>query len=421
MRRPPALAAYAMATGALEPLAPALLALRAHAGKEDAARRHERLGRPILPRPPGPMVWLHGASVGESLSLLPLIDGLQAARPTLSILITSVTTTSAELLARRLPPGVTHQYAPIDTPAATAGFAAHWRPDVAVFVESELWPNLLLAAKARGAKLALISARLSERSARGWARAPRSIGALLGVFDLVLTQDEPSAQRFNALGARDDGWVNLKRVGEPLPVDAEALAQAERRAAGRPVLLAASTHAGEETFAIEAFAALADRGDALLVIVPRHPARGAEVAALVRRKGLTSSLQSAGEPFGGATVHIADALGELGLWMRLARAVFLGGGLAKGVGGHNALEPVRLRLPLASGPHVENWSEVFGQLEGRQAVAFTPDVAALSSFWRAAVAGDPALTAQAERAYEVPFLNDRALGAAVDRVLALLP
>lgn len=517
MSRPPALAAYAALTRVLEPLAPALLRWRARRGKEDAARLNERLGRPILPRPPGPLVWLHGASVGEGLSLLPLIDALREARPELNVLVTSVTTTAADLLARRLPREALHQYAPLDTPRAVQGFLAHWQPDVAVFVESELWPNLLLAAKSQGARLALVSARLSARSARGWARTPRSISTLLGAFDLVLTQDEPSAQRLTALGARDDGWVNLKRVGKPLPFDAAALEAARAQAGDRPVLLAASTHPGEEAVALEAFARVVapvtldrdhvchpDRSSAapsaepgrdstdeqartarqrragpppepsstetnappfarlgpdgpsgrngedafvpdlraaqprsvgddkdraapaefigpLIVIVPRHPARGADVAALVRARGITCTLQSAREPFGAAPVHVADALGELGLWMRLARAVFLGGGNAPGVGGHNPLEPARLHLPVASGPHVDNWSEVFANLEGHGGVAWTSDAASLAAFWRAAIAGAPALTAQAERAHALTLYDDGALDATVAKLLALLP
>jgi len=182
------LAVYAAATGLLEPLAPALLRRRARAGKEDASRLSERLGRPTRSRPQGPLVWLHGVSVGESLSLLPLIAALQARRPDLNLLVTSGTVTSAQVLAKRLPQGVIHQFAPVDAPGAAARFLDHWRPGAALFVESELWPNLVVAAARRGVKLALLSARMTQASVEGWARAPESARRLLGAFSLVLPQ-----------------------------------------------------------------------------------------------------------------------------------------------------------------------------------------------------------------------------------------
>ena len=172
------LALYAAATGLLEPLAPALLRRRALSGKEDAGRTGERLGRPVVGRPAGGLVWLHGVSVGEGLSLLPLIEALRTRRPDLSLLVTSGTVTSAEVLAKRLPKGVIHQFAPIDAPGAVARFLDYWRPAAALLVESELWPNLILAAKDRGVRLALISARITEKSAEGWSRAPATAGAL---------------------------------------------------------------------------------------------------------------------------------------------------------------------------------------------------------------------------------------------------
>jgi 3-deoxy-D-manno-octulosonic-acid transferase len=223
---PPALALYGAAMRALEPLAPALLRRRAASGKEDLTRLPERLGRPTLSRPPRPLIWLHGASVGESLSLLPLIERLRSERPGATLLVTSVTVTSAELLARRLPPGVLHQYAPLDLPDAAERFLQHWRPDLVIFVESELWPGLLLRARAKGARLALLSARLSASSARGWSRAPSSAREVLTAFDLILTQDDDTAARLARLGARDHGrWtssVSASRCRSTKPPCAES-------------------------------------------------------------------------------------------------------------------------------------------------------------------------------------------------------
>ena len=202
------LAIYAAATGLLEPLAPALLRRRARAGKEDLGRLAERLGRPALARPAGPLVWLHGVSVGESLSLLPLVEALQARRPDLNLLVTSGTVTSALVVAKRLPKGVIHQFAPVDAPGAASRFLDHWRPDAALLVESELWPNLIVAAKARGVRLALLSARMTQKSADGWTRAPVTARALLQAFDLILPQDA------------DDGGTVAPKLGadrRPLP------------------------------------------------------------------------------------------------------------------------------------------------------------------------------------------------------------
>lgn len=417
----PALLAYRGATVALQPFAPLLLRRRARAGKEDPARLSERLGRSPIPRPPGPLAWLHGASVGESLSLLPLIERLSAARPELGLLVTSGTTTSAELLSRRLPPGVIHQFTPLDTPAVSARFLDHWRPDLVVFAESELWPNLLAGARRRGAKLALVSARFSAASLRGWSRAPGAARAVLGGFDLVLAQDDPTAARLAQLGAPDHGRLNLKLVGDPLPVDRAAWAQAEDLRGGRPLLLAASTHPGEEALALDAFAPLTRR-DALLVIAPRHPDRGPEVAALSRARGWDTALRSEGAPFGlPARVYVADTLGELGLWFRVAGAAYLGGGHAPGVGGHNPLEPARLQCPTASGPGVENWRGVFENLVAAAGVVLVEDAHALEAFWRRACYGDPTLGEQALRAAAFAAAQSGELDVAVERLLELLP
>jgi len=408
----PALLAYRAAGRAAEPLAPGFLRSRARAGKEDPARLHERLGRPTAPRPPGPLAWLHGASVGESLSLLPLAERLRAARPEVQLLVTSGTVTSAQLLARRLPPGALHQFTPLDTPGSAARFLDHWRPDLAVFAESELWPNLVTGARARGARLALLSARLSESSFRSWRRAPAAARAVLDAFDLVMAQDDETAARLARLGAADHGRLNLKLVGDPLPVDETALAAARAAARGRPVLLAASTHPGEEAIALDAFARLPD---ALLVLAPRHPARGPEVDALARRTAPGVTLASRGEPFGAAPVHVADTLGELGLWLRLARAALLGGSLTPGVGGHNPLEPARLGAAFTAGPHLDNWRGVYADLRAADAFAPVTDAAELAAFWT-----DPP-RGRAERARAWAAAHAGQLDAALPRLLQLLP
>jgi 3-deoxy-D-manno-octulosonic-acid transferase len=337
MSEPLSLRLYGLATGLAEPLAPLLLSSRARGGKEDAARLGERLGRPSQPRPDGALVWLHGVSVGEGLSLLPLIDRIRAERPDLSVLVTSGTLTAAELLAKRLPAGVAHQYVPLDAPGAVARFLDHWRPDLGLFVESELWPNLILGARRKGVRLALVSARMTEKSARGWAWRPSAARAILGAFAAILAQDAASAARLEVAA--------LKAViGE------------------RRIILAASTHAGEELLIAAALRAIP--GHPLLIIVPRHPERGEAIAAELGRAGFTVDRRSQILPPPGEDldVYLADTLGETGLFYRLADVAVMGGGLVSGVGGHNPIEAARLGVGVVTGADVFNHADVYDEM-----------------------------------------------------------
>jgi 3-deoxy-D-manno-octulosonic-acid transferase len=406
------IALYRGLTGLIEPLAPALLRARARRGKEEPERLAERLGRPGVARPEGRLVWLHGASVGEGLSLLPLVKAL---KDKASVLVTTGTATSARLLAERLPAGAIHQFVPVDAPGAAHRFLQHWRPDLVVFAESELWPNLILGARRRGAKLALISARLSGASLDGWARAPGAAKELLSAFDLVMAQDDATAARLASLGARDDGRLNLKLLAEPLPVDAAALAGLQAAAGGRPVLLAASTHSGEEELVLQAFAPLRRR--ALLVIAPRHPARGEAAAALARDAGFTVSRQGAGEAFGESEVHVADALGQLGLWFSLAKAAFVGGSLVAGPGGHNPLEPALLRCSVIAGDMVENWGSVYDSM-GEGLYRKVRNSADLAAAFEAALEGG-ASTAEAAHAFAQS--SAKGLDSVANQLIRLLP
>lgn len=358
---PFSLALYRAATGLLAPFTPSILRGRARQGKEDLTRLRERLGYASAPRPAGPLVWLHGASVGETVSLLPVVERLRRARPDIAVLVTSGTTTSADLLARRLPAGAVHQYLPVDTPAAARRFLDHWRPDLAVFVESELWPNLLLGAKARGAKLALISARMTEDSAKGWTRFPNLAGAVLRAFDLVLPQDVRTGIRLKDLGALVDGYANLKLVGEALPTDEGELARLKTAAGDRLIVTAASTHPGEDPLIASAVEATGEYP--LLVIVPRHPARGPKLATDLRAQDRIIALRSAGEPLTAETdIYIADTLGELGLFFRLGDVAVMGGSFLPDIGGHNPLEAARLARPVVFGDHYANWIDIYGAL-----------------------------------------------------------
>lgn len=372
--------AYRLLTGLLEPLAPRLLDARARKGKEDPARVDERLGRPSRPRPPGDLIWLHGVSVGETLSMLPVVEALRRTRQELTVLVTSGTLTSAELLARRLPEGVIHQFIPVDGPKAVAAFLDHWRPQVGVLVESELWPNLILEAQRRGVKLVLASARITEKTAKGWRRLPGGAARrLLSAFNRVLPQDDASADRLRSLGARIDGQVNLKLAGDAPPHDPAAFTRLSAAIGDRPVVVAASTHEGEEVAIVRALDRLGER--LCLILVPRHPDRGAPVAAELAREGYCVAVRSQGGALNGDTdLYIADTLGEMGLFLRLADAVVMGGSFshavgAAPVGGHNPLEPARLGKPAVTGPDVSNWGAVTEALvrAGGLAVVETPD------------------------------------------------
>lgn len=373
-----ALHAYRFVTRLIEPFAPRLLDARARKGKEDAARVDERLGLAGVPRPEGLVVWLHGVSVGETLSLLPLVERFREVRPDMAVLVTSGTITSAQLLARRLPAGAVHQYAPVDGPAAVAAFLDHWRPSLGILVESELWPNLIIEAQARAIPLVLASARITEKTATGWARFPGAARRLLSAFARVLPQDEASAERLRGLGARIDGQVNLKLAGGPLPHDAAAFTQLSAAIGDRPVVVAASTHEGEEIALVRALDRVAER--LCLIIVPRHPERSAEIATALKRDGYALALRSAGQPLTRETdLYVADTLGEMGLFLRLADVVVMGGSFAPAiglaaVGGHNPLEPARLGKPAVTGPDASNWQAVTAALAeaGGLAVVATP-------------------------------------------------
>lgn len=344
--------------------------------KEDPARLPEREGFGAA-RPDGPLLWLHAASVGETLAILPLMEALVARAPMLTLLVTTGTVTSARLLPRRLSPAlggrVIHRYAPLDVPAWVERFLDGWRPDAAGFVESELWPNTLAAVAARGIPLALLNARISDRTARRWGRwAPGLARRLLGHFRLIMPRSAEDAARLLALGAPAvTAPGDLKFAAPPLPVDGAALAALRGAIGGRPVLLAASTHPGEEAMVIAMAERLRATHPALLTILaPRHPERGAGLAQAPRRA--LGALPDAGP------LYIADTMGEMGLLYRVADLAFIGGSLVPH-GGQNPLEAVRLGCPILFGPHMENFREAVAGLLARGGACQAKDAAALAA------------------------------------------
>jgi 3-deoxy-D-manno-octulosonic-acid transferase len=346
------------------PLIHIYLGRRIKAGKEDPHRFGERLGRAALARPAGPLIWLHGASVGEAMSLLTLITRLKAAVPAANILVTTGTVTSARMLADRLPKGAVHQYVPVDRMAYVRRFLDHWRPDLTLWAESEFWPNLISETAARGNPLILVNGRISPRSFKGWSRVPKFIAGLLGGFALCLGQTEGDAERLRALGAAGARSLgNLKFAADPLPVDAARLADLRAATAGRPLWLAASTWAGEEDIAWQVHRDLAPRHPGLLtIIVPRHPNRGPDIAAQLAAQGARVRRRGAGDlPDAGTDVYVADTMGELGLFFTLASVVFMGKSLSAD-GGQNLLEPARLDCAILHGPRMTNFADMAARM-----------------------------------------------------------
>ncbi|MBL6959360.1 MAG: 3-deoxy-D-manno-octulosonic acid transferase [Rhodospirillales bacterium] len=342
------------------PLIGVYLWLRRIRGKEDPARFSERLGRPGLARPDGPLVWVHAASVGESLSMLPLIGRLVEDQPGLNILVTTGTVTSARLMAERLPEGSFHQYAPVDRIASVRRFLDHWRPDLALWAESEFWPNMITEAASRNIPMILINGRVSPRSFVGWRRFGGLIRELLGCFDLCLGQSDADAQRLRQLGAGTAKHVgNLKFAGPPLPVDEAEFAAIKNSIGTRPVWLAASTHAGEEDMAAQVHQRLKSLQVGLLtLIIPRHPDRGEKVATRLRGQGQDVSLRSNGDAIRPETdIYVADTMGEMGLFFRIAGVVFMGKSLVP-LGGQNPLEAARLDCAIVHGPHMMNFEDI---------------------------------------------------------------
>jgi 3-deoxy-D-manno-octulosonic-acid transferase len=372
---------YRAATTAALPVIELLLWRRLANGKEDGSRIDERRGIPSFKRPPGRLVWLHAASLGEAQSILRLVERLLHDRPDLSALVTTGTVTSAELLANRLPPRALHQYVPVDRAPWIRRFLDHWRPDAAFWVESELWPNLLLETHARGIPLALVNARISAKSHAAWRRAPATARRLLDVFDTILAQDETIAGRLRDLGAtRVVASGNLKAAAAALPAEADALVALQDAFADRPLWLAASTHPGEETMVSAAHRqASTGRLGLLTILVPRHPQRGAAIAAELGAAGLQVARRSAGEPITAATdIYLADTTGELGLFYRLAPLAFVGGSLVPH-GGQNMLEAAQLGCAILHGPHVANFRNIADELAAAGATREVVDADALAT------------------------------------------
>ncbi len=404
------------------PLIALYLSRRLAKGKEDAERFGERLGQAGLARPEGQLIWLHAASVGESVSLLPLIDRLQDGWPDRNILVTTGTVTSARIMQERLPDQALHQYLPVDRPGYVTRFLDHWRPDLVLWAESEFWPNMMSAVAKRNIQLILINGRMSPASFKTWRRIPGMIGELLSGFSLCLGQTEIDAERLRALGADNAKCLgNLKFAAPPLPADALELSRLADLFGDRPRWLAASTHGGEEDLAGRIHRTLKSRHPRVLtVIVPRHPERGPTIAADLTTQGLSVALRSLGQVVTEQTdIYVADTLGELGLFYRLCPVTLIGKSMI-GQGGQNPLEPARLGCAVVIGPHMGNFQEIAAKLTSAGACVSVSDEATLGEAVSRLLGASPERDALAAAATDLAAAEDGVLDAVMDELTPYL-
>ncbi len=356
------LSTYRWMGAAAYPLIGGYVAWRASRGKEEPARRRERYGKTDLPRPEGPLIWIHAASVGETVAVTPLIEHIIDFE--ITVVLTTGTVTSAQLARERLGGRIIHQYVPLDLKPAVSRFLDHWQPDLAIIAESEIWPMTILELGARRIPQVLVNGRLSDNSFARWSRRSYLAEALFENLSHVIAQSEVDAERFRSLGARPVTVAgNLKVDSVPPPVDEAELARLSAEIGARPVWAAISTHQGEEAVAAKVHTMLAPRHDGLLtIIVPRHPERAEAVAAECRALGLRVARRSLGEEVAGETdVFLGDTIGEMGLYLRLTEIAFVGRSLSSG-GGQNPLEPAMLETAVLAGRNVQNFRDAYRQL-----------------------------------------------------------
>ncbi|MCM2342998.1 MAG: 3-deoxy-D-manno-octulosonic acid transferase [Alphaproteobacteria bacterium] len=369
---------YGATIKALTPALPRLLEYRRARGKEDGARIEERYGIAAQPRPAGPLVWIHGASVGEAQSTLIMITHLQQRYPGVTILLTTGTITSAQYLQSRLPTGVIHQYIPLDHPEWVERFLTHWNPQLVLWMESELWPTLLSAVQNRRIPAFLLNARLSPRSFRRWQFLSLAAAPLLRTFTAILAQTVDDAARFKKLGGTNVIVTgNLKYAATPLPCNQSDFLSLQQHLKDRPLWLYASTHKGEEELACRLHLRLiADIPNLLTIIVPRHPERGDEITKICSTFGVTALQRTTSHqlPQPDTQLYIADTLGELGLFYRICPLACIGRSFSDdGGGGHNPIEAAQLGCAVLHGPHIQNLFEIYKDMNQADASCLVRD------------------------------------------------
>ncbi len=387
-------------------------------GKEDIKRFNERIGKPKMKRPDGKLIWFHGASVGESLSMLPLINKLLENYPDAHIMVTTGTVTSAEVMGKRLPERAFHQYIPIDNPKFVSRFIKHWHPDLVLWFESDLWPALLSGIKRKNIPLILVNGRISNKSFKRWQQFDFISKELLGCFTYCLGQSEEDAYRLRVLGAKDSMCLgNLKYAGINPPVDAEKKAEIMEQIEGRPLWAVSSTHNDEELKIGKFLKRVIEKVPGLITIIaPRHPNRGPEIQEQLNELGLKTALRSKGEKISKTTdVYIADTIGEVGIWYDMAPIVFIGGSLIPH-GGQNFMEPSRFRDAVLVGPHMHNFTDAMNRAKKADAVIQVNDVVKLEEALLQLLTNKDLLEAKRSLAYNWAYGEAKVLDGIVEKV-----
>ncbi len=387
-------------------------------GKEDKQRFNERIGRPKLKRPEGKLVWLHGASVGESVSMLPLIHKILENYPDAHVMVTTGTVTSADVMNKRLPDRAFHQFIPIDNPIFTTRFVKYWHPDVALWFESEFWPGMLSSIKRKNIPLILINGRISNKSFKRWQQFDFISKELLSCFSLCLGQSEEDAYRLQVLGANPTMCLgNLKYAGLPLPVDEEKKQEMVKQIGKRTFWLASSTHDDEELRLSKIHKRLKEKfPDLLTIIAPRHPQRGKEIQDVIEGLGLKTALRSANEKITPSTdIYIADTIGEMGLWYDISKIVFIGGSLIPH-GGQNFIEPSRMRDTVIVGPHMHNFTDAMNRAKKADAIIQVTDTLELEEVITQLMQNKELLEAKCSLAYNWANSESKVLDGIMDKV-----
>ncbi len=354
--------------------------LRALWGKEDKLRLLERAGYSKTHRPSGPLVWLHGASVGECNLALAVIGQWKKIEPDVNFLVTSQTKTSANLLAGRENENIIHQYLPMDTPDAMEHFIHHWQPDLMILLESEIWPNLIVSVRKSQIPLVLLNARMNEKSRRNWQKRNQLSRYLFKQFQWIVAADNPTRDFLSQITGQEILMPgNLKQLMTPLPPDQDLLDELSLLCRGRPVWLALSTHLGEDEILLQAHKQILQKQtETLLILVPRHPERGPQLASMADDLGLSNSRRGK-ELQAQKQLWIADTIGEIPLWLELASIAFIAGSLSGGKG-HNPIEALSASVAVLSGSNVSSFSEIYQELDTHGVVKFcdTPDQIAMA-------------------------------------------
>ena len=391
-------------------------------GKEDVKRFNERIGRPAKKRPEGKLIWLHGASVGESLSMLPLINKLLESYPDSHVMVTTGTVTSAEVMEKRLPERAFHQYIPIDNPAFVTRFIRHWQPDLVLWFESDLWPALLSGIKRKNIPLILVNGRISNKSFKRWQQFDFISKELLDCFTFCLGQSEEDAYRLRVLGAKNSMCLgNLKYAGINPPVAPDKKAEIESQINGRPLWVVSSTHHDEELKIGRFLKKTNSEVPGLLTLIaPRHPNRGPEIQEQLNSLGLKTALRSKGEKITPDTdVYIADTIGEVGIWYDLSPIVFIGGSLIPH-GGQNFMEPSRFRDAVIVGPYMHNFTDAMNRAKKADAVIQINDAAELETTLLQLLKNKDLLEAKRSLAYNWAYGEAKVLDGIVEKIKGYL-